>query len=100
MQADVFICSSRSEGFSTAVTEALVLGLPVVTTECAGMDELLSNGQYGIICENNNLALEKAIMTILDNPSSLESWRKKAFIRGKEFGLEKSMKTVEELFNG
>lgn len=99
-QADVFICSSRSEGFSTAVTEALVLGLPVVTTECAGMDELLSNGQYGIICENNNLALEKAIMTILDNPSSLESWRKKAFIRGKEFGLEKSMKTVEELFNG
>lgn len=99
-QADVFICSSRSEGFSTAVTEALVLGLPVVTTRCAGMEELLGNGQFGIICENDILALENEMIKILDNPSTLEIWRKKAFLRGREFGLEKSMRFIEELFNG
>lgn len=99
-QADAFICSSRTEGFSTAVTEALVLGLPVVTTNCAGMDELLENGQFGIICENTDLALEEAMMTILNNPASLKTWKEKALIRGKEFCLEKSMKSIEELLNG
>ena len=40
-QSDLFVCSSVSEGYSTAVTEALIIGLPVVTTACSGMDELL-----------------------------------------------------------
>ena len=30
--SDAFVCSSRSEGFSTVVTEALILGKPVITT--------------------------------------------------------------------
>ena len=39
----VFVCSSRSEGFSTVVTEALILGKPVVATNCSGMKELLGD---------------------------------------------------------
>ena len=32
VHCDLFVCSSLGEGLSTAVTEALILGLPVVTT--------------------------------------------------------------------
>lgn len=40
--ADVFVCSSRSEGMSTVVTEALALGLPVLAVECSGVREQLA----------------------------------------------------------
>ena len=47
--ADLFVCSSLHEGFSTSVTEALIIGTPVITTMCSGMEELLGKNQYGII---------------------------------------------------
>lgn len=40
-QADFFICSSKSESFNLAVQESLVLGVPVITTNCPGVVELL-----------------------------------------------------------
>ena len=39
-QADLFVCSSITEGLSTVVSEAIILGVPIVTTKCAGMEEL------------------------------------------------------------
>ena len=52
-RCDWFICPSFEEGFSTAATEALVVGTPVVTTLCSGMKEMLGeNNEYGIIVEN------------------------------------------------
>ena len=34
---DLYVCSSHSEGFSTSVTESLIVGTPVVATLCSGM---------------------------------------------------------------
>lgn len=99
-QADMFICSSRSEGFSTAVTEALVLGIPVLTTDCAGMSELLDHGKYGIICQNDDTALETAIASVLTNDANLVYFRAQSEIRGKSFCLSSSMKQIEELLDG
>jgi glycosyltransferase involved in cell wall biosynthesis len=50
--ADLVVCSSRYEGLSTVVTEALILGKAVVTTPCNGMAELLGNSEYGLITED------------------------------------------------
>ena len=52
-QSDLFVCSSISEGYSTAVTEALILGLPVVTTDCSGMNELLQGAIVTLQREGN-----------------------------------------------
>ena len=48
-KCDAFVCSSYAEGFSTAATEALILGKPVFTTECAGMQELFGSETCGEI---------------------------------------------------
>lgn len=66
-QSDLFVCSSISEGYSTAVTEALILGLPVVTTDCSGMNELLQGEKYGIITENSEATLFEGIKQLLDH---------------------------------
>lgn len=39
-QCDLFVCSSISEGYSLVIAEAMVLGLPVLSTYCSGPDEL------------------------------------------------------------
>ena len=96
-QCDLFVCSSISEGYSTAVTEALILGLPVITTNCSGMHELLKNGECGIITENSEEALYIGLKQLLDNPSLLQHYRNKAIERGKDFSLQKLIEPIEKL---
>ena len=59
-KCDLFVCSSFAEGFSTATTEALIVGTPVCTVEVSGMKEMLGENEYGIITENNEEDLYKS----------------------------------------
>ncbi len=95
-KADLFVCSSRREGFSTAVTEALTLGVPVVSTNCSGAYELLGeNNEYGIITENNEDSLYEGIKLLLDNTNLLTSYKNKAEKRGKTFSMGSTVNAVE-----
>ena len=68
-KSDLFVCSSYSEGFSSVVAESLFLGVPVVTTDCAGMRELLgSNNEFGVIVSNDEEGLYKGISNMVENP--------------------------------
>lgn len=99
-KADLYVCSSRREGFSTAVTEALIVGTPVVSTNCSGAYELLGkNNEYGIVTENNEDALYEGIKKILTTPDLLEAYAAKAKERGKAFSTEKTVKAVEEMLS-
>lgn len=89
--ADLFVCSSYTEGYSTVVTEAVSLGLPVVTTDCAGMNEILCDGKYGLIVDNNEEALYMGLKSILSD--------KKFFLEMKDKAIlwEKDQNTSNEL---
>ena len=96
--SDLFVCSSIAEGFSTAATEALILGVPVVTVEVSGMKEMLGeNSEYGIVTENNEDALYEGIKKILTTPGLLEHYAKQAEIRGKDFSTVKTVQAVEKM---
>ena len=96
--ADLFVCSSRREGFSTAVTEALVLGIPVVSTNCSGAYELLGeNNEYGIVTENSEEALYQGVKKMLDDPALLEYYRSQAVIKGRKFSTEETVGAVENM---
>lgn len=98
-QHDVFICSSRVEGFSTVVAEALILGLPVVTTDCSGMKELLGeNNEYGIVTDNDDESLYIGIKQLLDNHKLIDYYSKKALSRSKAFSLTNLMSEIEGIF--
>lgn len=77
-QADLFVCSSYSEGYSTAVTEAILLGVPVLTTDCAGMDEILCDGAYGMIVDNSEQGLRDGLSSLLEKPDCLSVLKKAA----------------------
>lgn len=95
--SNLFVCSSISEGFSTATTEALILGVPVCTVEVSGMREMLGDSEYGLITDNSEEALYRGIKSLLDSPEMLLYYKKQAQIRGKSFSTKETVKAVEEM---
>jgi glycosyltransferase involved in cell wall biosynthesis len=91
----LFVCASLSEGFSTAATEALIVGTPVCTTRVSGMDELLGDNEFGLITENNEEALYAGIKQLLDDPKLLERYRQQAKKRGTDFSTEYTVGQVQ-----
>lgn len=99
-QCDLFVCSSYSEGFSTAATEALIVGTPVVTTLVSGMKEMLGeNNEWGIITENNEESLYQGIKRLVESKVLLQYYKERSVERGKMFNTENTVRAVEEMLN-
>jgi glycosyltransferase involved in cell wall biosynthesis len=64
---DIFISASMQEGMSNAMLEAMASGLPIVTTRCEGLAELIDGN--GLIVEQDNIEeIAKAVKRLADNP--------------------------------
>ncbi len=96
-KADLFVCASYSEGFSTAATEALILGTPVCTTRVAGMTQMLGDGQFGVITDNNEEALCNGIRSFLEDARKCSHYRQQAAIRGRDFSTDAAVAAVEAM---
>jgi glycosyltransferase involved in cell wall biosynthesis len=100
-KCDLFVCASLAEGFSTAATEALIVGTPVCTVEVSGMREMLGeHDEYGIVTENDENSLYEGIMRLLKDPGLLAYYRQQAEKRGKSFSTEHTVKAVEDILKG
>ncbi len=93
--ADLLVCSSRYEGFSTFVTEGLILGKPIVTTDCTGMRELLGDSEYGLITESSEDALCAGMRRILRDEALRSAYAARALTRGKDFSARKLAQMTE-----
>lgn len=68
MVMDIFVLASHEEGFSNALLEAMVAGLPVVATDVGGNREALKNGDVGILVPSHNPeALAAGLSELLNN---------------------------------
>ena len=98
-QGDLFVCSSKNEGFSLVIAEAMILGLPVISTNCSGPNELLNFGEYGYMVENNEEALYKGLKEIINNDEKLKYYKKKSKERIDFFNYKNRISDIERLFN-
>lgn len=100
LNSDGFVVSSRNEGYSLVLAEALVLGKPIIATRCTGPKELLNNGEYGIMAEVNDIqSLKKGIKELIINDSKRDYYREKSLLRSKIFNIKDTIYDVENLFD-
>lgn len=100
-RCDLFVCASFREGFSTAATEALILGVPVCTVEVSGMREMLGNhNEFGVVTENDDDALYLAVAELVTNPDRLHYYKNRAIERGHFFSKERTVRSVENILDG
>jgi|SaaInlStandDraft_6_1057023.scaffolds.fasta_scaffold10824_3 glycosyltransferase involved in cell wall biosynthesis len=85
--ADLFVLSSKWEGFGNVIVEALMCKLPVVSYNCpSGPSEILSNGKYGILVPVGDIArLSLDIHTSLNTSHDKE----KLLNRSRDFAIDK-----------
>lgn len=96
--ADTVVCSSRYEGLSTAVTESLILGKPIVTTPCSGMDELLGDNEFGLITEDSTEGIYQGMKKMLEDADLRAHYAQKAADRGGDFSKDKLVAKTEQFF--
>lgn len=72
--AEIFVLPSRNEGFAVVLLEAGALSVPVVATRICGVEELISNGEDGIVVlPDDPQALADAIEKMLVDRAA--AWR-------------------------
>lgn len=62
----------KAEGFPTAILEAMAMGIPVLTGRFAGLEDVVINGENGLIFVSEEDFIKKAIL-LLDNKKMYEN---------------------------
>lgn len=68
--ADIYVLSSRHEGFPVAPLEAMAYQLPIVATDAPGVADILPDGEASggiIVPRENSTALEQGLMKLIDD---------------------------------
>jgi glycosyltransferase involved in cell wall biosynthesis len=95
---DIFISASMLEGMSNAMLEAMASGLPIVSTRCEGLDELIADN--GIIIEQSDAAsIAVAIKTIADDGNKYVAMRRAARKQAEIFTWKSSANQYIEIYN-
>ena len=99
--SSAYILSSRSEGLATVLTEALTLGMPIISTDVSGAKEVLGEkNEYGLVVDNSKDGIYQGMKEFLTNQSIIKEFREKAFERAKFFNAENTVLKVERFFEG
>lgn len=96
--ADVLACSSVYECFSTFVTEGLILGKPIVTTDVSGMRELLGDSEHGLITRVEDEDFYEGLRKMLLDEKLRQEYARRAAIRGRDFATETLVRDTERFF--
>lgn len=93
-QTKVLLSMSKQEGFPGVYVEALSLGLPFVSTDVGGAEELSQEGRFGQIIESNQEAAQ-AITNYMTSASNFDVDEASQFIQ--QFTIAKQIEQVEKL---
>lgn len=97
-QADLFLLGSYSESFGVVLAEAMMLDVPAVAADSAGVCEVLDDGKYGIILPNTAEGIYEGLKRVLEDPSILDEYRERLPQRKAFFDKENALNAILELF--
>ncbi len=73
-----YICPSDHESFCIAIEEALFSSVPIIACRCSGTEEILHNGDFGLLVTNSSDGLAAGIRQFLNSPDFAQMLRCKS----------------------
>ena len=71
--ADLFLLTSYHEAAPMVIDEAVCLGLPVLTVKTTSSHEMVTLRQAGWVCDNDQAALNEALLGLLKDPDKIKA---------------------------
>ncbi len=98
--SDVFVLPSIFEGFGCVITEAMLCGLPVISTRCpSGPDDIITNNVNGILVPTKDKkALANAIIEIIKDKEKTKRLAREGMKRARDFEVGGIAKEFEKTF--
>jgi phosphatidylinositol alpha-mannosyltransferase len=85
-EAWVFCYPSIYEGFGIPYIEAMAAGTAIVTSPNAGAGEVLKNGRYGIMCDDDHFADD--LLKLLDSRELRREFEARGLERAQDFSAD------------
>lgn len=97
--SDLFLLPSEQESFGLAALEAMVHGVPVVSSNAGGLSEVNQDGVTGYLCPVGDVTgmAEKALAIIADD-TILNEFKMNARKMAQQFAIEEIVPRYEELY--
>ena len=91
--AKIFILSSRFEGFGNVLVEAMVVNVPILSTDCpVGPREILLDGQAGLLVPVGDVeAIADGINQILTDSCTVRRLKENMLARVEDFSINKNI---------
>ena len=99
-KAEIFVLSSRYEGFGMVLTEAMSQGCACIACDYKGRQrEIIENDNQGVICPTDNEEeIAKAISNIISNRQYRQKLQENAILRSKYYELPNIMARWNDIF--
>jgi len=99
LQIDVLLTPSRSEACPLLPMESLILGTPVIGSDCLGLREVLSGTPAVILPKDNAEALAEAITAFADHPQPVKDAAKTYVAESRQrFDVNRATEQLLELY--
>jgi glycosyltransferase involved in cell wall biosynthesis len=96
--ADLFVLSSRREGFGNVVIEAMTAGVPVLAARSSGPEAIIDHARNGFLCPPDDAAtLAFAIAELLRDPTRRDAVIEPAFETAKRYEVGPATAHFERL---
>jgi len=96
---DLFLMTSRYEGFPYVLLEALAAGCAIVTTRVGGVVDCVLDGENGAVVDDVDPdPIARAVLAIVNDPDTLNRMRAESRARAALFSIDRMLDRTAELY--
>lgn len=97
--ADVFFLPSHQEGLTLSIIEAMNFGLPVITSNVRGNQDLIDDGKNGFVCEQNDYQeFAQRIRKLMSDKTLMSKMSTSSKTKSKNYDIKNVLKELSEIY--